>query len=385
MTFGCSFVNRSGMVDKLPPVFISSEIYRATGYGSNHPLAIARVGAVLDLCDALGWFEAAPYLQSYVATEEDLLRNHTADYIAALRQADQEGKASAEMRETYNLGTMENPVFKGMFERATTSVGGSIQAAKLAMEGRVAFHPSGGTHHGMPGHARGFCYFNDPAHAIITLLEEGAERVLYLDLDAHHGDGVQHAFLHEPRVRTLSIHEENRWPNTGALDDRGGGYAINLPVPRRFNDDELAHASKHLILPVAEAFEPDAVVICCGADSISGDPLSSMALSNRGLWSVIGEVLQRTRAAVVVGGGGYNPWVTSRYWTYLWGQIAGLEIPEQLPEQACRRLEVMECDLVDEEDVEPSWLTTLEDEWNGGPVREETIERVAQLSSLATQ
>src|SRR5207344_3103305 len=104
------------------------------------------------------------------------------------------GNVNAEERTRYGLGTMENPLFPGLFERAATSVGGSILAAQLALEGRVAFHPAGGTHHGRPGRASGFCYFNDPVFAVLTLLRAGLERVLYVDLDAHHGDGVQDAF-----------------------------------------------------------------------------------------------------------------------------------------------------------------------------------------------
>ncbi|MEM7425928.1 MAG: acetoin utilization protein AcuC [Pseudomonadota bacterium] len=368
------------MSAKLSPLFISSEIYRDTGYGSNHPLAIQRVGAVLDLCDALGWFEQAPYTQSQVATEDELLKFHNADYLAALRQADQEGRASPEVRRRYGLGTRENPVFNGMFERSATSVGGSIQAARLAMEGRTVFHPSGGTHHGMPDRAHGFCYFNDPVFAVLTFLEEGAERVLYLDLDAHHGDGVQHAFLGDEQVRTLSIHEENRWPNSGLLEDRGRGYAFNLPVSRLFNDSELAFVSSHLIGPLLESFAPEAVVVCCGADGLSGDPLSAMELSNAGLWDAVAAVTG-SLPAVVLGGGGYNPWTTSRCWTYFWGKIAGFEIPETLPEPACARLVQMECDLVDDEDVEPAWLNKLEDERNTGHVRECLVQRVEHLAA----
>ncbi len=370
------------MKAKLEPIFISSEVYRETGYGSNHPLAIQRVGAVIDLCEALGWFDGAPYTESYVATEDDLLRHHTSDYLAALKLADAGGKVSPEVRSAYNLGTRENPVFRGMFNRSSTSVGGSIQAARLAMPGRTVFHPSGGTHHGMPDRAHGFCYFNDPVFAILTMLEEGAHRVLYLDLDAHHGDGVQFAFKADARVRTISLHEEKRWPHTGELADRGEGYAINLPVPRKFNDDELAYCSAQLIVPFIEQFRPDGIVVCCGADGLAGDPLSAMELSNRGLWSVVAAVIERVPAAVVVGGGGYNPWTTSRCWTYLWGQIAGFEIPAALPSAATARLQKMECDLVDDDEVEAAWLNTLEDEWNGGQVRGEVVRRVAALSSV---
>ena len=146
----------------MAPAFISSEIYRATGYRGNHPLAIARVGPVMSLCEMLGWFtEDAPYLQSPQASLGTITRFHKADYVAALREAEVAGRVSPEARETYNIGTMENPVFQGLYQRASTSLGGSILAAEAALERGVAFHPAGGTHHGTPDRANGFCFFND--------------------------------------------------------------------------------------------------------------------------------------------------------------------------------------------------------------------------------
>ncbi|NNF80642.1 MAG: acetoin utilization protein AcuC, partial [Rhizobiales bacterium] len=245
----------------LAPLIISAEIYRQTGYGSNHPLAIQRVGAVLDLCEALGWFAAAPYTESDVASLADITRFHEPDYVSALIACEDAGKVSAEHRQKYNIGTMENPLFPGLFHRASTCVGGSIQAGRLAMEGRTVYHPSGGTHHGMAGQARGFCYFNDVVFAILALLDHGAGRVLYVDLDAHHGDGVQAAFETDPRVMTISIHEQDRWPHTGLLNDRGGGSARNLPVPPGFCDDELAFIMDEAVGPLAAQFAPDAVVV----------------------------------------------------------------------------------------------------------------------------
>jgi acetoin utilization protein AcuC len=274
-------------------------------------------------------------------------------------------------RERYALGTMENPLFPGVFERAATSVGGSIRAAELALEGRIAFHPAGGTHHGRPSRAAGFCYFNDPVFAILGLLRGGLERVLYVDLDAHHGDGVQDAFEHDPRVWTISIHEQGRWPNTGAAGDVGAGRACNLPVPRGFNDAELAILLDGVLLPFADRVGPQAVVLTCGADALAGDPLSSMALTNAALWSAVERLAGRAPAAVVLGGGGYNPWTVTRYWTGLWGRLSGRSIPASLPAEARAILAWLRSDLVDEEDVRPEWLTTLADAPDDAPARGE--------------
>jgi acetoin utilization protein AcuC len=207
--------------------------------------------------------------------------------------------------------------------------------------------------------------------AVLTLLEAGLERVLYVDLDAHHGDAVQDAFAQHRRVWTLSLHEGGRWPFTGDAADTAGGRACNLPVPRGFNDSELAVLLDAVILPLGERVAPQAVVAVCGADALAGDPLSSMALSNVALWSAIERIAALAPAAVVLGGGGYNPWTLTRYWAGLWGRLSGRAAPATLPEIARRVLAGLRCDLIDDEDVLPSWLTTLADPPNHGPVREE--------------
>ncbi|HSN21392.1 MAG TPA: acetoin utilization protein AcuC [Usitatibacter sp.] len=352
-----------------PAVFVGHEIYRQAAYGNLHPLAIPRVEAVVDLCRALGWLGPGEYEASPRASEAQLARFHDPAYVAALREASASGRVAAEVRERHRIGTMENPLFAGVFERASTSVGGSIRAAELALEGRAAYHPAGGTHHGRPGHASGFCYFNDPAFAILTLLDAGIARVVYVDLDAHHGDAVQDAFAADPRVRTISIHEDGRWPHTGAAEDTGEGRACNLPVPRGFHDAELRLLMEDVVLPLAERARPEAVVLTCGGDALAGDPLASMALSNVALWDAVQACAALAPAAVVLGGGGYNPWTLTRYWSGLWARLAGHAIPATLPQAARPVLERLTCDLVDEEDMRPEWLATLADEPAEAPVR----------------
>ena len=357
----------------MPCSFISSEIYRAAGYGGNHPLAIQRIGTVLSLCEQLGWLAKSgerAYVQSPRASVDELLKFHDPDYVAALRAAEQGGRVSPEVRERYRIGTMENPIFDGLFERASTAVGGSILAAKIAARGGIAYHPSGGTHHAKRDRASGFCYFNDPVFAVLTLLEQGVERVLYADIDAHHPDGVEAAFRGDGRVFMISIHEENRWPHTGDLDDRGIGNARNLPVPAGLNDSEMDFLMTEAVLPLARDFAPQAVVVTCGADGLDGDPLSKMALSNTCLWDAVIHLAALAPGVVVLGGGGYNPWTVARCWTGLWGRIFGADIPAKLPGECVELLGSLECDLVDEEDMRPGWCTTLADPRHDGPVRE---------------
>ena len=310
----------------LDPAFISSEVFRRPAFGDNHPLAIPRIGAVMDLCAALGWLEPGGYENSPRADTAALTRFHDPAYVAGLRRADQAGRADAGLRRRHNLGNRENPVFPGVFERAATSCGGSIRAAELALAGRTAFNPAGGNHHALRDRARGFCYVNDPVMAILSLLEGGVGRVFYADLDAHHGDGVEAAFADDARVMTVSIHETDRWPFTGAADDRAGGFARNLPVPKGCNDSELDFLIANAVLPLAEGFRSEAVVVTCGADGLAGDPLSGMALSNGALWRAVGRLAGLTRYTVVVGGG-YNPWTVARCWAGLWGSLNRLTPP----------------------------------------------------------
>lgn len=339
-------------------LFVGHDIYRQPAYGSNHPLAIPRVETVEDLCHALGWFRADEYRVSPRASEAELARFHTAEYLAALREASRTGKVDPEARRRFGLGTMENPLFPGVFERASTAVGGSILAAKLALEGRAVFHPAGGTHHGRPDRASGFCYLNDPAFAVLTLLDAGIERLLYVDLDAHHCDAVQDAFEADERAWIVSLHERGRWPYTGESSD---GRTLNLAVPRGFDDGALEQVLEERILPFAAQVAPQALVLVCGADALAGDPLSSMQLSNVALWSAAERIVALAPAALVLGGGGYNPWTLARYWTGLWATLSGREIPDSLPEEAQRILARLACDLLDEEDMQPAWLTTLAD------------------------
>lgn len=361
---------------RLPPVFVGHDIYRHAGYASHHPLGIARVGPVMDLCDALGWFGPGEYHTSPRATDDELARFHDRDYIHALRDACARGKVDRDVRERYRFGTMENPLFEGLFERAATSVGGAMHAARLALAGRIAYHPAGGTHHGRPGRASGFCYFNDPVFAILTLLDAGLERVLYVDLDAHHGDAVQDAFVHDARVFTISMHEAGRWPHTGGIHDSGDGRACNVPVPAGCNDAELALVMDAVLRPLATAVGPEAIVLTCGADALAGDPLTRMALSNVALWNCATELAALAPAAVVQGGGGYNPWTVARYWTGLWGRLAGRSIPAELPTAARQILARLDCDLVDAEEMQACWLTTLADPSPSACVVRPELERV---------
>ena len=360
-----------------PAVFIGSERCRAPSFGTHHPLAIARVATVMDLCSELGWFSPGAFRSSPQASAAELAAFHDPDYIEALRIADATGRVERAVRERHGIGTSENPLFPGVFAKAATVVGGSILSAELALDGYLSFHPAGGTHHGRPGRARGFCYFNDPVFALRRLAAHGLTRILYVDLDAHHGDGVQDAMQHDARVHTISVHEAGRWPFSGAADDRGGGRSRNYPVPAGFNDSELEFLMDEAVLPYADELRPEAVVVTCGTDALAHDPLSRLMLSNRALWRAVDALVATAPAAMVLGGGGYNPWTLARCWTGLWGTLSGREIPDLLPRRAGAILGALSCDLVDDDEVRPEWLTRLADAPAKGPVRESVRKLVA--------
>jgi len=370
--------SKSSPNDEKMALFVGSDVYREAAFGKHHPLSIIRVSGVVDLCEMLGWFDQEQFRESPRASVAQLKEFHDADYVEAVMAADARGSVDKAIRERYRIGTMENPLFPGLFKRASTAVGGSILASELALDGRVVFHPSGGTHHGRADRASGFCYFNDPVFAILTFLARGIDRVLYVDLDAHHGDGVQDAFAQDARVLTISIHEEKRWPHSGLVEDRASGAARNLPVPREFNDSELDFLMGNAVLPLATAFNPGALVITCGADGLQGDPLSRLALSNVGLWSAVDKLVENCARSVVLGGGGYNPWTVVRCWGGLWGRLSGRELPAALPPAARSLLQNLECDLIDEDDVPGNWISELADQPNTGPVREQ-VEKLPGL------
>jgi acetoin utilization protein AcuC len=360
------------------PRFIGSEIYRRSTYGGRHPLAIPRVSTCIDLCRALGWLPDSAYIDSPRATPEELARFHDPAYIDAVQRAEAAQALPAAEQSRFKLGRTGNPIYPEVFRRPATACGASILAGRtLAAAPGVIYSPAGGTHHGRPDRASGFCYFNDPALAILALLDGGVGRIFYLDVDAHHGDGVQAAFADDPRVFTLSIHEDRRWPmsskgdgdGTGGIDDRAGGAARNLPVPEGFNDSELDFLMAETVLPLANAFAPQAVVLQCGADALAEDPLSKLMLSNGALWRVVAAVRELAPRLLVLGGGGYNPWSVGRAWAGVWAALDGFAIPEPLPVAAQSVLRALEWRHSRGRNPPEAWFTTLADPPRPGPLR----------------
>ena len=255
-----------------PPLFIGSTIYRGSSYGRLHPLSIPRVPTVIDLCRVLGWLPPELYRTSPRAKPRALLGFHTPDYVTALVRAEESQAVAPDARMRHGLGTLSNPIFPEMYRRPATAVGGGLLAAELVADGGAVYNPGGGTHHGLPDAAAGFCYLNEPVLTIRRLLDMGLERVAYVDIDAHHCDGVAVAFRGSEKVRMISVHEAERWPFSGHLDDDAEGAAFNLPVARGFNDTGFDLVLDEVILPAVEAFRPDAIFLQCGADAVLDAP-----------------------------------------------------------------------------------------------------------------
>jgi acetoin utilization protein AcuC len=353
------------------PLLIGSDIYRSSRLGAKHPLAIPRVSTAIDLARAMGWLPDEAYVESPRATPEELTRFHAPDYVAAVMRAEAEGGAPPEVRQRYNIGRQGNPVFGQVFSRPATACGGTLKGAALLREGGIVHSPAGGTHHGRPARASGFCYFNDPVLGILAFLDQGLERIYYVDVDAHHGDGVQDAFADDPRVLTLSVHEAGRWPGSGAAEDRAGGAARNLPVAAGFNDSEMAYLLDRVIVPLGRAFRPQALVLQCGADALAEDPLSRLELSNRALWSVVEGLMGLSPRLLVLGGGGYNPWAVTRCWAGVWATLNGLEIVGELEPAALEVLRSITWSRAAGRDPPTHWLSTVADAPRPGPLRPE--------------
>ncbi len=362
------------------PLFLGSEIYRGSSYGPSHPLRVPRVSTVIDLARALGWLGPDQYMTSPRAKPAALTAWHTPDYIAALQRAEATQEARPEDIARHHIGTVSNPVYPEIYRRPATAAGASILAGELLADGGIIHSPAGGTHHGMPDRASGFCYLNDAVLAILSLRAHGARRIAYIDIDAHHGDGVEFAFGADPECILISVHQEKRWPGTGTLADDGGGHSHNLPVPRGLNDTEFAYILNELILPKVTRFAPDAIVLQCGADAVEEDPLSHLELSNNAHWSAVAALMGLAPRLLVLGGGGYNPWSVGRLWTGVWAVLNGHPIPERLPPEPEAVLRALEFKGNRRGRNPPEhWFTTLRDAPRPGPIRDEIRHGVGVL------
>ena len=361
-------------------ILIGSEVYRKSQFGGKHPLSIPRVSAVLDLVRALGICDKEEYKTGPCAKPELLKSFHTADYIAVLKKTEVSQKISEKDAKTYNIGSLSNPVFPEMFKRPATSVGSSLLAADLVANGGRAYSLGGGLHHGMTGYANGFCFLNDLAFAINRLRDLGVQRIAYIDLDAHHCDGVAAAFPEDENLFVVSTHERKRWPFTGGLDENIPDRFLNVPLPSHCNDSEFMFVFEKLVLPLLDRFQPEALIIQGGADALVEDPMSRLCLSNQVIFKILSILLGFSQRVLLTGGGGYNPWTVARLWTGFWALISGRTIPEVLPNQATELLRSLSW----QRQTKPKeiMLNSICDLPMEGQLRDEVRDIVKKVSSL---
>jgi acetoin utilization protein AcuC len=308
-------------------------------FGPSHPLNPIRVDLTMRLARSLGLFDLPNLsLVEIEPADDDVLRLvHDDDYIAAVRRA---GGNPPQADLARGLGTEDDPVFTGMHDAAALVAGASLRAARAVWTGEAehAVNVAGGLHHAMPGAASGFCVYNDPAIAIAWLLGQGAERVAYVDVDVHHGDGVERIFWDDPRVLTISIHESGRYlfPGTGFPDDVGGpgaeGFAVNVALPPGTTDSAWLRAFDAVVPPLLSEFKPDVLVSQQGCDSHVLDPLAHLGLTldaQRTSYALLHKWAHDYAGGkwVAVGGGGYElVEVVPRAWTHLIAEAAGAPV-----------------------------------------------------------
>ncbi|MBI4217094.1 MAG: acetoin utilization protein AcuC [Chloroflexi bacterium] len=272
------------------------------------------------------------------ATEAELLTFHTPEYVAAVKALSQGDADIDPVR--FNLGPgTDNPVFPDMFPLGLLAVGATLTAAELVASGQAAaaFSPAGGLHHGRPNEAYGFCLFNDVVIAILALRQRGL-RVAYVDIDAHHADGVQDAFYQDSQVLTISLHESGQslFPGTGEVDEIGSGpgqgYNVNLPLAPGTGDGPYLRAFRQIALPLLKGFKPQILVAQLGADCHYLDRVAHLSLTTRGYAQVAQELAAFKAPLVALGGGGYNIEAAARCWALAYGAMMGVEWPDQLPD-----------------------------------------------------
>jgi acetoin utilization protein AcuC len=310
--------------------------------GESHPFDPRRLTLSVDLMEAYGLLSSGRVISPCPAKESELLLVHSSGYIEAVRES---GDWGTGLHAGSGLGTEDNPIYPGMHEVAELTCGGSIVAVEEVVSGRRlrTFGIAGGLHHAHRSRASGFSIYNDPAVAIATArANHPGLRVVYIDVDAHHGDGVQEAFGGIADVLTISIHESGLWlfPGTGFPGEigygEGEGFSANVPLPPLAGDACFELAFDEVVEPLTRAFAPDVIVAQLGVDAHHLDPQADLVLTLPGYRSVVRRIIGLADELcggklAAVGGGGYNLATVPRAWAWVMAELAGVELPEALP------------------------------------------------------
>jgi len=325
---------------RTPAAVVWTTNYLSYRLSDDHPLDPIRLDLTMRLANGLGLLEGVETLSPVAAPEAELLRVHTPGYLAAVKGAPAQLQAVG-----HGLGTEDNPIFERMHEASALLTGGTLAAAQEIAAGRTrrAVSIGGGLHHAMADSASGFCVYNDPAIAISWLLDHGFDRIAYVDVDVHHGDGVQAAFVHDPRVLTVSLHQHpaTLWPGTGWAQEVGDGAAagtvVNLPLMPGTGDRSWLRAFHAVVPGVVGAFRPQVLVTQCGVDTHCEDPLADLMLTvdgHRAIFQALRKLAEETAEGrwLAVGGGGYGLLrVVPRSWTHLLAAVLDRDVDVSTP------------------------------------------------------
>jgi acetoin utilization protein AcuC len=306
-----------------------------------HPMRPVRLSYMHQLARAAGFLDApnSRTVAPRPATDEELALAHSDEYIEAVKKLDSgDGLDTAA---GFGFGPGDNPVYPGLFEAQTLSAGSAMVAVEqIAGDVDTAFAPAGGLHHAMPGRASGFCVFNDPVMVIRSLAAKGL-RIAYVDIDCHHGDGVQHAFYDTDTVLTISLHESGQFlfPGTGFTNEIGAGagegYSANLPLAPYTGDEDYARAFDAIVPPLVQAFQPDVLVTQLGIDTHMLDPITHLRLTAQGFAGTVaklGGLIQESGKWIALGGGGYDMGAVARGWAMAYAVMSEQDIPDRIPE-----------------------------------------------------
>lgn len=338
------------MPDKIGLIY--SKDFKRYNFGETHPLRPIRVELTYALFEALGLttHERLVVIPPEMATEEELTEVHSHEYVAAIKHYSETGPSAGISPEAfqYGLGPGDNPIFKGMHEASALVAGASLTAMKHIMDPAndltMVFNPAGGLHHAVRDKASGFCIYNDIAVAIAHYLKYTKKRVMYIDIDAHHGDGVQWIFYNEPRVLTVSLHESGKYlfPGTGFVSEmgkgKGKGSAINLPMKPNAYEQPYLDVFDAIVPAAAEIYQPDLIVSQLGVDTHFNDPLTGLGLTtgtHERLGQRIRDIARENTGDnwLAVGGGGYLMTVVPRSWAMILAMLLDVTLPNELPEE----------------------------------------------------
>ncbi|CAI8951765.1 acetoin utilization protein AcuC [Bacillus cereus VDM021] len=318
--------------------FIYSDDFRGYSFSPEHPFNQLRVTLTYDLLEKSGLIHPSQVIPPRMATDEEIAFIHTEEYINAVKRAG-EGKLERSIAMSYGLGTEDTPMFPNMHEASALLVGGTLTAVDAVLSGQVkhALNLGGGLHHGFRGKASGFCIYNDSSIAIKYMQKKYGLRVLYIDTDAHHGDGVQWSFYDDPNVCTISLHETGRYlfPGTGAVNERGQGvgysYSFNVPLDAFTEDESFLQSYRTVVKEVAAYFKPDIILTQNGADAHYYDPLTHLCATMqiyREIPKLAHEIANEYCDGrwIAVGGGGYDIWrVVPRAWALIWLEMNNIQ------------------------------------------------------------